>query len=60
MTNHTDQPDASATTPMARDDLVEVTVPVPAAHLASFFQTVGAWYEEEAVDDAGRGRMTIG
>jgi hypothetical protein len=60
MSNHTDQPDASAATPMARDDLVEVTVPVPAAHLASFYQTVAAWYLDEAHDDAGRGRMTIG
>lgn len=60
MTSHTDQPEASATAPMARDDLVEVTVPVPAAHLASFYQTVGAWYEEDGDQDAGRGRMRVG
>jgi hypothetical protein len=60
MTSHTDQPDASAAAPMVRDDLVEVTVPVPAAHLASFYRAVAVWYEEEGVEDAGRGRMTIG
>jgi hypothetical protein len=60
MTNHTDQPDASAATLMARDDLVEVTVPVPAAHLASFYRAVSVWFADEGEDDAGRGRMRIG
>jgi hypothetical protein len=60
MTNSFDQPDASEATPMARVDLVHVTVPVPAAHLASFYEAVSVWFLEEGADDAARGRMGLG
>jgi hypothetical protein len=59
MTDHTDQPAASGAALTARDDLVEVTVPVPAAHLASFYQTVATWFMDDAEDDSGRGRMRV-
>jgi hypothetical protein len=60
MPDHTDQTDASQTTPEGRHDLVHVTIPVPAAHLASYSHAVGVWFQEEGADDSGRGRMSIG
>jgi hypothetical protein len=39
--------------------LVDVTVPVPAAHLGSFFRAVANWFEEPHPDEGWRGgRMT--
>jgi hypothetical protein len=41
--------------------LVDVTVPVPAGHLGSFFRAVAVWYEDEHDDEGWRGgRMTMG
>jgi hypothetical protein len=60
MPDHTDPTDAPQASPGGRDDLVHVTIPVPAAHLASFYHAVGVWFQEEGADDTGRGRMSIG
>lgn len=51
-----------APSPSTADDtkgLVDVTVPVPAAHLASFFRTFADWLSHDHDDEGWRGgRMT--
>jgi hypothetical protein len=54
----------SDATPNAATDgkrLIDVTIPVPAAHLGSFFQAVAVWFADEHDDEGWRGgRMTSG
>jgi hypothetical protein len=65
MSNQTDPHRASdvAASSTAADakGLIDVTIPVPAAHLGSFFRAVATWFADEHDDEGWRGgRMTSG
>jgi hypothetical protein len=60
MSNETDpQTTSDAASTGGAEQLIDVTIPVPAAHLGSFFKAVAVFFEMEHDDEGWRGgRMT--